>query len=79
MFWRKKEFTYEEQRAYVIQTIRDFLEGTGGAWDWDDFTSVPTGYPELDAVRGFCLGLRRLSANRTDRLVQSGWSSRTET
>ena len=58
MFWRKKEFTYEEQRAYVIQTIRDFLEGTGGAWDWDDFTSVPTGYPELDAVRGFCLGLR---------------------
>ena len=31
MFWRNKKFTYEEQRAYVIQTIRDFLEGTGGA------------------------------------------------
>ena len=57
MFWRKKTFTREEQRAYVIQTIRHFLEGTGGKWDWDDFTSLPTGYPELDAVQAFCLGL----------------------
>jgi hypothetical protein len=31
MFWRKKKFTYEAERACVIQTIRDFLEGTGGA------------------------------------------------
>ena len=57
MLWRKKKFTYEEQRAYVIQTILDFLDGTGGPWDWDDFISIPTGYPELDAVQGFCLGL----------------------
>lgn len=57
MFWRKKKFTYEQQRAYVIQTIRDFLHGTGSAWDWDDFISVPIGYPELDAVRGYCLSL----------------------
>lgn len=57
MFWRKKTFTREEQRAYVIQTIREFLEGTGGKWDWDDFISLPTGYPELDAVQGFCLEL----------------------
>jgi hypothetical protein len=58
MFWRRKKFTYEEARTYVIQTIRDFLNGTGGPWDWDDFISCPTGYPELDAVRGFCSGLR---------------------
>jgi hypothetical protein len=43
--------------AYTIQTIRDFLDGTGGAWDWDDFVSCPTGYPELEAVRGFWLQL----------------------
>ena len=29
----------------VIETIRDFLDGTGGRWDWDDFISLPTGYP----------------------------------
>ena len=57
MFWRKKTLTPEEQRAYVIQTIRDFLEGNGGEWDWDDFISLPTGYPELDALQAFCLGL----------------------
>lgn len=58
VFWSRKKPTYEEQRAYLIQAIRDFIDGTGGEWDWDDFTSCPTSYPELDAVRGFCLGLR---------------------
>ena len=57
MFWTRKKPTYEEQRAYVIQTIRQFLDGTGGDWDWDDFISCPTGYPELEAVKGFCLSL----------------------
>ena len=57
VFWRKKKFTYEQQRTYVIQTIRDFLDGTGGPWDWDDFISIPTGYQDLDAVQSFCLGL----------------------
>jgi len=57
IFWQKNTVTYEEQRAYVIQTIRDFLDDTGGQWDWDDFISIQTGYPELDAVQGFCLGL----------------------
>ena len=58
MFWRRKTHTkptYEEQRAYVVKTLRDFLDGTGGKWDWDDFISIPTGYPELEAVQKFCL------------------------
>lgn len=58
MFWRRKtppKPTYEEQRAYVVKSIRDFLDGTGGKWDWDDFISIPTGYPELEAVQKFCL------------------------
>lgn len=57
MFLRQQSYTREEQFAYVIQTIRDFLQGTGNPWDWDDFTSVRIGYPELDAVRAFCLEL----------------------
>jgi len=57
VFWNRKKPTYEEARAYVIQTIRDFLNGGGGAWDWDDFISCPAGFPELEEVRGFCLGL----------------------
>ena len=31
--------------------LRDFIEGTGGEWDWDDFTSIPITNPILDAVR----------------------------
>jgi hypothetical protein len=58
MFWRRKTPTkppYEEQRVYVIKSIRDFLKGTGGKWEWDDFMSIPTGYPELETVQKFCL------------------------
>jgi hypothetical protein len=31
--------------------LRDFLEGTGGAWDWDHFTSIKITDPSLDAIR----------------------------
>ena len=58
MFRRKQTFTREEECECVIQSIRDFLAGTGNAWDWDDFTSIRIGYPDLDAVRGFCLQVR---------------------
>lgn len=35
----------------VAGYIRDFIEGTGGEWDWDDFISVPIADPALDAIR----------------------------
>lgn len=31
--------------------IQDFLEGAGGEWDWDDFTSIPITDPSLDLIR----------------------------
>lgn len=37
--------------AEVAGFIRDFIEGTGGDWDWDDFTSVHLSDPELEAIR----------------------------
>jgi hypothetical protein len=58
MLWRRKESTkprYEEQRAYVIRTMPDFLDGTGGKWARDDFISIRAGYPELEAVQRFCV------------------------
>jgi len=35
----------------VAGFIRDFLAGTGGNWDWDDFTSIPITAVELEAIR----------------------------
>jgi len=35
----------------VENYLRDFLDGRGGAWDWDDFTSIPITDPTLDAIR----------------------------
>jgi hypothetical protein len=37
--------------AEVATYLRDFIEGTGGKWDWDDFTSIPIKDPELDRIR----------------------------
>jgi hypothetical protein len=49
--------TLEDERRCVIEAIRDFLEGAGGVWDWDDFISVSCTYPEFEAVRRICLSL----------------------
>jgi len=35
----------------VESILRGFLEGTGGDWDWDDFTSVPVTDPTLERLR----------------------------
>lgn len=35
----------------VESYLRDFLDGTGGDWDWDDFTSIPITDPALEGVR----------------------------
>jgi len=33
--------TQDRTPEEVAGFLRDFAEGTGGEWDWDDFTSVP--------------------------------------
>ena len=37
--------------AEVAGFLRDFSDGTGGDWDWDDFISVRLAYPQLEAIR----------------------------
>jgi hypothetical protein len=43
---------------YVIEEIEKFLNGTGGAYDWDDFTSIPIRDPHLNSIRIECAELR---------------------
>lgn len=35
----------------VLRYLRDFLNGTGGPWDWDDFISIPIADPRLEDLR----------------------------
>jgi hypothetical protein len=37
--------------AEVAKYLREFVDGSGGEWDWDDFTSVPITNPQLDDIR----------------------------
>lgn len=40
-----------EKAAYAARTIRTFLDGTCGRYDWDDFTSCSLRDPEVDSIR----------------------------
>jgi hypothetical protein len=35
----------------VADYLRQFLDGEGGDWDWDDFTSAPIADPVLENIR----------------------------
>lgn len=37
--------------AEVAKYLRDFINGVGGEWDWDDFESVPIADTVLDDIR----------------------------
>jgi len=37
--------------------LRDFLDGTGGDWDWDDFTCIPITDPTLEGIREEAAGV----------------------
>ena len=43
--------TVDRTPADVAGFLRDFAEGTGGDWDWDEFECVPITDPRLDAIR----------------------------
>jgi hypothetical protein len=42
----------------VAEIIENFLNGTGHAWDWDDFCSLRIDDSALDAVRIRCVAIR---------------------
>jgi hypothetical protein len=41
----------------VRQILLSFLDGSGGPWDWDDFTSLRIADSALDRIRERCAGL----------------------
>ena len=47
MFGLKAKLSATEVATY----LRDFIEGSGDDWDWDDFTSVPIANPQLEDIR----------------------------
>ena len=49
-----RKMDYEEVRKCTIETIRNLLDGTSRDYDWDDFISLPLGYPGLEEVQRFC-------------------------
>jgi hypothetical protein len=56
-FFSKKPKGIERTPAEVAKYLDDFLNGTGKAWDWDDFISTPLNNRELEKIRERCLGL----------------------
>ena len=45
------ERPHKRSAEEVARYLKDFLEGTGGEWDWDDFTCIPLADPDLEAIR----------------------------
>ena len=47
VFGLKAKLSASEVATY----LRNFVEGGGEPWDWDDFTSVPIDDPRLEDIR----------------------------
>ena len=48
-------FGSKASKEGVAKTIENFIDGSGGPWDWDDFISVRIADEELEAIRIECL------------------------
>jgi hypothetical protein len=55
---RHRMSSVQRTRLEVADIIEQFLNGTGGEWDEDDFCSHRIRDLELDSVRLRCTGLR---------------------
>jgi hypothetical protein len=42
----------------VVSYIENWIEGRGGEWDWDDFTSIQISDPVLESLRAEAASLR---------------------
>lgn len=48
---------FDAERRYTTKSIEDFLTGSGGASDWDAFTSTSSKFPELETIRRAALAV----------------------
>jgi hypothetical protein len=49
--WVKPDEPIDLRPEEVAEYLRDFIEGTGGDWAWDDFENMKLKDPELEAIR----------------------------
>jgi len=40
-----------DELDHTIKSLSEFLDGSGGDWDWDDYTSLSLRDPKLNAIR----------------------------
>ena len=43
--------TIDRKPKEVVRYLRDFIDGTGEDWDWDDFVSIQIEDPRLEDIR----------------------------
>lgn len=55
----------------VVRYLRDFVEGTGGDWDFDDFTSIPIADPRLESIRDRASRVREPITEEGDKKLRS--------
>ena len=55
--YRNRNKKVDLRREQVAVTIQNFLDGSGGQWDWDDFLSFQIEDPKLEEIRERCNGL----------------------
>ena len=48
-------FRSDPTREEIANTIENFVNGSGGPWDWDDFISLRIADEELEGIRIECL------------------------
>ena len=48
------------EKAKAEKTIRSFVDGWCGEWEWEDFVTTPSPHPEIEEVRLFCILTQRL-------------------
>ncbi len=67
---------FSEEMQSALVTVRDFLDGKGDPWAWDDLLSLPPRDPAVIRLQGICRQLpsdyppeRRIDYCSTEGLV----------
>lgn len=60
----------QRSASEVATYLRDFIDGTSGDWDWDDFTSIPTADPSLEAIRQRAIEVGHLGTSEAAKTLE---------
>ena len=60
----------QRSASEVATYLRDFIDGTSGDWDWDDFTSIPIADPSLEAIRQRAIEVGHLGTSEAAKTLE---------